>query len=612
MSTTVLHQDRDGDVTAMVVSSSGELPAKAPKGFRGPGKRLKRLVEKIRRRGKVRGISTHVDHDGSACMVLGECLETMRKLPDNSIDAVVADPPYGLSRHPPEMIREALSCWLSGKPFVPAKGAKGFMGRDWDSFPPGPEVWRECYRVLKPGGHAVIFAGTRTLDLMGMSLRLAGFEVRDSIACWIMGSGFPKGGSIGRQIYKQLGKEKSRKVIGEYRMPLDSTAPNRRPSQGLGYQGSKTIGVGRNVTTSATEEAAPFEGYASQMKPSHEPILLVRKSLDGTLANNALVHGTGGLNIDACRVAFQGTTDEQESKNKNQHGDFGSGQRGNKIYGADLNDRTNYDAPGRWPPNTVFCHADGCRPVGSRQIQTASRLGVHKLDAHENKTQSMGKESRPAGTPLTHHCDPDGKETVEQWACVEGCPIGMLDRQSLEQGIHGAGKARTGVHGGDYKATSWKVNGGAPREMGRFGDQGGASRFFPCFPQDQDPFFYCAKASRRERELGCDAVEPNKQGTRNTHISVKPLQVMRWLCRLVSTPGGALILDPFMGSGTTGVAALLEGQRFIGIEQDPRYHEIAVNRIHQYKLHRGKAQQGKKKPAKSAAAKPSLWDQGKP
>ncbi len=595
MTTTILHQDRDGDVVAMVVLTSGELPAKAPRGFRGTGKQLRRLVEKIRTRGKVRGVSTHVDHDGAACMILGECLGAMRKLSDNSVDAVICDPPYGLSKQTPEMVRESLACWLSGKPFVPAKGAKGFMQATWDSWPPGPEVWRECYRVLKPGGHAAVFAGTRTLDLMGLSLRLAGFEVRDSIACWVQGAGFPKGGSIGRQIDKALGKEKSRKIVGEYRMPLDSTAPDRRPSQGLGYQGSKTTGVGRNITASATEEAAPFEGYAAQIKPAHEPILIVRKPLDGTLANNALTHGTGGLNIEACRVG--GGEDRRHCRYAI------AGSRGGSIVNMGENSHAGetYQAStvssGRWPPNTVLVHADGCRPVGTRKVKGGIAYEPKQKQMNRaiyGKTNTLGRECGYAG--------PDGKETVEQWACVPGCPVAALDQQT---GLLTSGKGNVRNASGKGGTMPNKVYGAESRptgsEMVSYGDTGGASRFFPCLEADEPPFYYTGKATKRERTAN-GTVE-------NPHPTVKPLSVMRWLCRLVSVPGGALVLDPFMGSGTTGVAALLEGQRFIGIEREPQYHEIAAARIHQYKLHRGKAQPGKKKAEKTTkpSAQPSLW-----
>lgn len=606
MSTTVLHQDRDGVVDAMVLSTSGELPAKAPRHFHGPGKRLKRLVGKLRRYGQVRGVSTHVDHDGQACLILGDCIEAMRKLPDNSVDAVVCDPPYGLSKHSPEMVMEALTCWLAGKPFAP-KG-KGFMGAAWDSFLPGPEVWRECLRVLRPGGHMLVFAGTRTLDLMGLAIRIAGFESRDTIMMngvvqYMFGSGFPKGGSIGKKIDKFLGAK--RKTVGRATNGA-SNKPHGNSFDDDAYEWQRQY----DITAPATNAAVRFEGYSVALKPAYEPILLVRKPLDGTVAQNCLTHGTGGLNIDGCRINFRNQQDEQESKTKNQHEHFGSGQRVNQVYGVDTNARPNYSAPGRWPPNTLLCHAPGCQPMGTKKVKSGTAYAPQAKQMNRSiygQTNTLGRECGYAA--------PDGNETVEAWQCVESCPIRMLDQQSLDGGVHSAGAKRKYIAGGEYNATSYKIGSGKPRNMERFGDQGGASRFFPCFAPDdppEPPFFYTAKASRRERDLGCDDVEPNEQGTRNDHTTVKSLAAMRWLCRLVSPPSGAVILDPFMGSGTTGVAALLEGQRFVGVEQDPHYHEIAVARVHNYRLHRGKVKSGKKKPKSNKTPDQSLWGPKEP
>lgn len=147
-------------------------------------------------------------------IICGDCLEVLKEIPDNSIDAIITDPPYGLSEHKPEEIQKVLQEWLSGNDsLVPNK--KGFMGVSWDAFVPPPAVWKECYRVLKPGAHIFVFAGTRTVDLMGISLRLAGFEIRDEIV-YCYGSGFPKSLNIGKALLKEIEKElKKQGVEGE-------------------------------------------------------------------------------------------------------------------------------------------------------------------------------------------------------------------------------------------------------------------------------------------------------------------------------------------------------------------------------------------------------------
>ena len=185
----------------------------------------------------------------------GDCLAVLRDLPDNSIDSIVTDPPYGLTNTKPAQVADVLAAWITGDTEAVPTAKGGFMGKDWDSFVPPPAVWQQCLRVLKPGGHMLVFAGARTQDLMGLSIRLAGFEIRDTLG-WIYGSGFPKSHDIGKAIDKAAG----------------------------------------------TERAARWDGWGTALKPAIEPIILARKPLDGTVANNVLAHGVGGLNIDASRV----------------------------------------------------------------------------------------------------------------------------------------------------------------------------------------------------------------------------------------------------------------------------------------------------------------------
>ena len=229
-------------------------------------------------------------------IIHGDCLEELKKLEDNSVDAIVTDPPYGLSNTKPQQVADVLKAWVTGDTVsVPAKRG-GFMGKDWDSFVPPPAVWEECMRVLKPGGHMAVFAGARTQDLMGLSIRLAGFEIRDTLG-WVYGSGFPKSMDVSKAIDKAAGEE--REVIGT---KVTGNAKQRTSATGEFADGNHGGQQVVDVTAPATPEAAKWDGWGTALKPAIEPIILARKPLDGTVANNVLAHGVGGLNIDACRV----------------------------------------------------------------------------------------------------------------------------------------------------------------------------------------------------------------------------------------------------------------------------------------------------------------------
>ena len=224
-------------------------------------------------------------------IINGDCLEELKKLEDNSVDAVITDPPYGLSNTKPQQVADVLKAWVTGDTVsVPAKRG-GFMGKDWDSFVPPPAVWEECMRVLKPGGHMAVFAGARTQDLMGLSIRLAGFEIRDTLG-WVYGSGFPKSQNIARQLDKTLGED----------VPIGKSFN----TAGGGDRESEFANNGRSEAhkqwSPMSDAAKQWDGWGTALKPAIEPIILARKPLDGTVANNVLAHGVGGLNIDACRV----------------------------------------------------------------------------------------------------------------------------------------------------------------------------------------------------------------------------------------------------------------------------------------------------------------------
>jgi len=363
----------------------------------------------------------------------GDCIDVLRTLADNSVDSIVTDPPYGLS----------------------------FMGKKWDYDVPAVEVWTECLRVLKPGGHLLAFAGTRTQHRMAVRIEDAGFEIRDMIA-WVYGSGFPKSLNVA-------------KAIGE-----DDPA------------------------------AIQWQGWGTALKPALEPITVARKPVVGTVADNVLAWGTGGINVDGGRV-LAGPDLAKNCNRPDVKGHWGNSE-GASVEASPL---------GRFPANLIHDGSDevvGLFPAQTSGANPTSRGGIGYMSS------AKGQES----------CD-------------------------------------------------------APRGI----DSGSAARFF-----------YVAKASAEDRDDGCHALPAKSAGqvtggraegsagldsprsgagrrrdeTRNSHPTVKPTDLMRYLCRLVTPPGG-LVLDPFVGSGSTGRGAVLEGFSFLGIEREAEYVEIARARI---------------------------------
>lgn len=327
----------------------------------------------------------------------GDCLEVLRSLEDNSVDSVVTDPPYGLSNTKPAQVSDVLAAWVTGDTeAVPAKKG-GFMGKDWDSFVPPPGVWAECLRVLKPGGHMAVFAGARTQDLMGLSIRLAGFEIRDTLG-WVYGSGFPKSMDVSKAIDKAAGAE--REVVGSKitRIPGGSTYAQDRWTQ------ERRTPSEVPVTAPATSDAAKWDGWGTALKPAIEPIILARKPLVGTVAQNVLEHGVGGLNIDACRVGMS-EADREAAKvpqptirpdGKDSGHALGSGEGRN---GA-----TFESAPaGRFPANVLLDeHA-------AKEMDEQSGVSVSRAGGMSGTHFSAGNEGVPTpDRPRGCHNDSGG------------------------------------------------------------------------------------------------------------------------------------------------------------------------------------------------------------
>ena len=441
-----------------------------------------------------------------------DCRFAMAMLMDsNSVDSIVCDPPYGLSKEPD--IVEVLTHWLAGDDYE--HGGNGFMSKSWDSFVPGPAVWREAYRVLKPGGHLIAFFGTRTYDLGVIALRMAGFEIRDQLA-WVFGSGFPKSHDVSKGIDRAMGAERTKILV--------PSKPGNSVRRGEGEQGETygdSHGGFTDVSEPATPEAAQWQGWGTALKPAYEPIVLCRKPLsEPTVAANVLRWGTGAINIDGCRVGTESTA----RLNRAEMGYHGGNLAEQYATGS---------GAGRWPANLAH--------DGSPEVLA------------EFPVTSSGKMK--AGT----------------------------QRAAQDE----AGSVCYGTFGGGATDTDTP------------GDSGSAARFF-----------YCAKASKSDRNEGLDDLpeqptaasqfrpnhaegaangeDGNPYGrwspVRNNHSTVKPSALMQWLVRLV-TPNGGLVLDPFAGSGTTGVACAREGFSFVGCEMTPEYVPIIKGRVgHAYGL----------------------------
>jgi hypothetical protein len=278
----------------------------------------------------------------------GDNMDLLRSLPDNSVDAIVTDPPYGLGKEPDAIAM--LTDWIT-EGHHDVKG-RGFMGKEWDAFVPQPRVWRECLRVLKPGGHALVACGTRTQDLMALGLRFAGFEIRDCIA-WVYGSGFPKSLDIGKAIDKAAGAE--REVVGFDKVA--SQKANKKPSGEMNsrYRNSEAANDnGATITAPATDAAKQWDGWGTALKPAMELWTLCRKPFPGTIAANVLQWGTGGLNIDATRIGTEEvkekTSIKPERKSTGIYGDFGETKR--------FNGNGTAHTKGRWPANLIISYPE--------------------------------------------------------------------------------------------------------------------------------------------------------------------------------------------------------------------------------------------------------------
>ena len=402
-------------------------------------------------------------------ILCGDSLEVLKDFEDNYFDSVVTDPPYGLA----------------------------FMGKKWDYDVPEVELWKEVYRVLKSGGHLLSFAGSRTYHRMAVNIEDAGFEIRDMLG-WLYGSGFPKSHNIGKAVDKIQGNK--REEVEEEHWGRKNR--NKEYSANV-FTGNRVNDETINKRT-ITKGNSQWEGWGTALKPAHEPIVMARKPFNTSVAENVLTHGTGGINIDECRVG----TEKRKSKGMSSLG---------VMHDDDWKPKDiETESTGRFPANIIH---DGSEEVLEIFPETKSGTGAIRKNA---------------------------------------------------KGLFGLG--------GDNKPNI------------EYDDKGSAARFF-----------YCAKASKAERNMGLDdfdkksnAFMATKNGTSgkaskgmerfktqpkaNYHPTVKPIKLMEYLVRLI-TPKEGIVLEPFAGSGTTLIACKQQGFNYIGIEREQEYCDIAEARL---------------------------------
>jgi hypothetical protein len=470
----------------------------------------------------------------------GDALDVLRTIPDASFDALLCDPPAGI----------------------------GFMGKGWDKDKGGRDEWvawlaaimREAIRCMRPGAYGLVWALPRTSHWTGLALEDAGFEVRDRVS-HLFGSGFPKSLNVSKAVDSALGAE--RPITGE-RVLTGNAAVSLSDKRGtygvqVGTVPPKTVAI----TGPATPEAARWEGYGTALKPACEDWWLVRKPLDGTVAHNATTHGTGGINIDGCRIGDAGgTTKAERTPDAETRGAYGRGLNGSCAAALPA---------GRWPANLALSHTEDCRLLGTvterRVVSVTIAPGQPTKSAYGN-----GLNRRPEDKFSQ-------EQEQEQWECSPNCPIKLLDDQAGDcPGMSGGGEHSAEYGGGMFGAID------APH-LAR-NDSGGPSRFF-----------YCAKASTAEREFGCEDL-PRRTvsemtdreegaagldspragagrggGAHNFHPTIKSVALAKWLATLLLPPARSghrrRALTPFAGSGTEMIGALRAGfESSLGIEQD--------------------------------------------
>lgn len=512
----------------------------------------------------------------------GDSADWLKTLPENSIDSLVTDPPAGISfmgktwdtptgygysdgadrvAAPPTVnLGRNPTCQTCGGRKRAGPATKGcscetpkwndleLRVRDREAFIGQMlPIFEECHRVMKPGAHGLVWALPRTSHWTTTALEDAGFEIRD-VVMHLFGTGFPKSLDVSKAIDKAAGAD--REVIG---YDEDYARRNVNGKWGVGLSGDDNTQVRaavKPITLPATVAAKKWEGWGTALKPAAEHWILVRKPLNGTVAANVLEFGTGAINIDVSRIGGA-----WENPSAGAGAGYEAHNTPDRKYGENLGGIVATPHPsGRFPANVVFTHHEDCKLIGTKKVKSDGPPKDEPYEVERTKDQrdGYGTGKGMSNTPTVHGFgDADGTETVEAWECVDGCPIKLLDEQS---GVTSARKAAVQQHASTPNKSM--RGGNQARVVSISADAGGgASRFY-----------YCAKAPKRDK------------GVTNNHPTVKHTALMNYLITMITPPEG-VVLDPFMGSGSTGVAALKAGFGFVGIEKDPGYFNIAQDRI---------------------------------
>ena len=434
----------------------------------------------------------------------GDNIQVLMTLPDNSVDSVVTDPPYGLK----------------------------FMGKQWDYDVPSVELWKECYRVLKPGGYLLSFGSSRTYHRMAVKVEDAGFEIRDQIM-WVYGSGFPKSHNVGLSIDKLLGHPNRGHRI--------ATASRTHPDGTLEPNGEKLLPY-----ETKSEDAKPFKGFGTALKPAHEPIVLARKPFKGSVAKNVLKWNTGGINVDDCRISYINDNDRS--------GWYKSGSKGSEGFMGEKNFaiRAHSDeeiqercGKGRFPANIIFDEEAGM--ILDEQSGITSQ-------GHWSKTKTTGFGK--FGNGKTIYSGIGEKDNIKGGASrFFYCP----------------------------KPSKKERNEGMPIAIGEFSQRPRRDDGTVIYKEThlEEWTQVMSKLKRKDKTSKAAAEEKlqeNSNGLKNNHPTIKPIKLMQYLIRLV-TPKGGVTIDPYFGSGSSGKSTIREGNyKFIGIEKEKEYFNIAVER----------------------------------
>lgn len=498
------------------------------------------------------------------CVVEGDATAVLATIPGDSAHVCYSDPPYGLSDHGADDVLRCLQAWLAGQVYT--HGGRGFMGKEWDAFVPGPEVWREVYRVLKPGAHCVAFSSTRTVDLLGIAMRIAGGEMRDGWA-WLQGQGFPKNLDVSKAIDKQNGETGRAHKFTEWMRSTGLTAraidTATGTSMGSHYLSSKSqpaiptreiwatirpmcsvvpawvdelverieaerefvrehpnpagskgntfpLGQKCNITAPGCDAAKLWAGHGTTTKPAYEPLVVTRRPLDGTVASNVLAHGCGTLNIDGARIATR------ESQSGGAYAANGTAR-----HDSDENWRFKRDGgagefvqpSGRFPANLALVHDEGCEVVGHAAVKTGMATFKSTETGAEIGSYSGGLRRQEHGE--YGFADPNGMETVDEWRCTETCAVAELARQS------GVSESKSGK---PRKATDpSRVGFGMTATGQEHDDAGSAARFFyqgKAANSDRLAYLSCVEGCSRHGSV-CGA-ESTRKAVREANKALPP------------------------------------------------------------------------------------------